>query len=112
MVVLWAEIFFYSMYDFVRSGAGAGGKQGLRVQKLGEVILSDQSYCPWELPKKLTKIGQPSICHRTIKGFDSSIKSNLLIFQNHRKLIAFQLFPLLGVNDDFEFSKSIKLRGG
>ena len=71
MVVLWAEIFFYSMYDFVRSGAGAGGKQGLRVQKLGEVILSDQSYCPWELPKKLTKIGQPGAVVGSIAGRES-----------------------------------------
>ena len=33
----------------------------------------------------LTKIGQPYIYHPTKESFDSSIKANLRVFQNHRK---------------------------
>ena len=35
--------------------------------------------------KKSTKIGQPYIYHRTKESFDSLIKGNLRVFQNHRK---------------------------
>ena len=35
--------------------------------------------------KKSTKIGQAYIRHRTKETFDSSIKANLRVFQNHRK---------------------------
>ena len=47
--------------------------------------LSDEAYYPWESPKKSTKIGQPYICHRTKEIFDSLIKGNVRVFQNHRK---------------------------
>ena len=64
--------------------------------------LSDEASCPWESPKKLTKIGQPYICHQTKGSFDSLIKCNLQVFQNHTKQakinVVFHHFPLLGLN--------------
>ena len=46
--------------------------------------LSDEAYYPWESPKKSTKIGQPYICQRTKESFNSSIKGDLQVSQNHR----------------------------
>ena len=49
-----------------------------------------------------TKIGQPDNCHQANKSFDSSIKANLQVYQNHRKQakinIVFYHFPLLGLS--------------
>ena len=57
---------------------------------------------PGSHQKKLTKIGQPYICHRKKESFDSSIKGNLQVFQNHRKQakikVVFHPFPSLGLN--------------
>ena len=50
-----------------------------------------------------TKIGQPYICQQTEESFDSLIKGNLLVFQNHTKQaksnVVFHHFPSLGLNE-------------
>ena len=56
----------------------------------------------------VTEIGPSYICQRTKESFDSSIKANFRVFQNHRKQakidIIFYCFSSLG--HDFEFFKS------
>ena len=61
-------------------------KQGYALKNWVEG-LSDEAYYPWKWPKKKksTKIGQPYICQRIKESFDSSIKGNLWVFQNHTK---------------------------
>ena len=50
--------------------------------------------------KKSTKIGPPYICQRTKESFNSSIKGNLQVFQNHAKQAKIKVvFPLLGLNE-------------
>ena len=57
---------------------------------------------PGSHPKKLNYIGQHNICQRKKESFDSSIKGNLQVFQNHRKQakikVVFHPFPSLGLN--------------
>ena len=58
---------------------------------------------PWSHKKNSTKIGQPYICQQTKESFNSSIKGNKEVFQNHRKqakiAVVFHHFPLLGLNE-------------
>ena len=58
---------------------------------------------PGNNQKNLTKIGQPNICQRTKKSFNSSINGNLRVFQDHRKQakinVVFHHFPSLGLNE-------------
>ena len=64
---------------------------------------------PGSHKKNLTKIGQPQpyICQQTKENFDSSMKSNLRIFQNHRKQakvnVVFHHFPSLGLDEPTSF---------
>ena len=57
---------------------------------------------PGSHQKYSNKIGQPYNCHQTKARFESSIKANLRVFQNHRKQakinIVFYRFPLLGLS--------------
>ena len=51
---------------------------------------------PWSYQKKSTKIGPPYICQRTKESFNSSIKGNLQVFQNHAKQAKIKVvFPFI-----------------
>ena len=59
-------------------------------------------YTPKNHQKNSAKIGQPYNCHQTKQSFDSTIKANLWVFQNHRKQakinVVSHCFPSLGLN--------------
>ena len=77
-------------------------KQGYTLKNSMEG-LSDKVYCPWESPKKSILINQHYICQRTKESFNSLIKGNLGVFQNHRKQaknnVVFHHFPSSGLNE-------------
>ena len=58
---------------------------------------------PGSHKKISTKIGQPYNCQRTKESFNSSIKGNLPVFQNHSKQaknnVILNPFPSLGQNE-------------
>ena len=65
---------------------------------------------PGSHKKNSTKIGQPYICQQTKESYDSSIKGNLTVFQNHRNQAKINVFFHVKTNHhDFEFLKSINI---